>query len=161
LGLGLMLLASAAQGQDTSSLSPLGQAAQQRGIATCLSTIDALAKELAKTYDLGVFLFNQIDRPDTGLVSISLELTPSPSGGPVYMSANFIAKPDGGCQIMVESTISWDSPCTTVGVAYPQYRVAGHLLKDISILAAQGSERLFLMPTPRGGCVSVEKTVFF
>jgi hypothetical protein len=153
--------AAGAQEQSAESLSPIAQAAAQRGIATCLPAIDRLAKELAATHDIGVFLFNQLDQPDAGLASISMELTPSPSDGPLYLSASFVSTPAGGCQVMVEATIYWASNCTAVGLAYPGYTVTGHLLGEIRILAAQGAERLFLMPALGNGCISIEKSVYF
>jgi len=157
----LPAMPTAAQDQPAEGLSALAQVARQRSITTCLSSIDAFAKEIGRSYDIGAFVFNQIERPDEGLVSISLELSPGPSGAPVYMSANFVAKPGGGCQVMVETTVSWDSSCAAAGLAYPQYRVGGHLLKDIGIAEAGGIERLFLIPTVRSGCIAIEKSVFF
>jgi hypothetical protein len=165
LMLGLLVLAPAvAPAQDpapAAELSAIGQAAAQRGIRTCLPKIDRLATGLAASYDIGVFFFNQLDRPDEGLVSISMELTPSPSNGPVYLSGTFVPVAGSECQVMVETTIHWASNCAAVGIAYPGYQLVGQLLRDVRILASQGSERLFLMPAGPAGCISIEKTVYF
>jgi hypothetical protein len=156
------LAATPATGQvaPPAELSTIAQAAAQRGIRTCLQSIDALAKDLARRYSIGVYFFNQLDRPDAGLVSISMELTPGPSDGPVYVSASFVPMAGAGCQVMLESTIAWQAKCAQVGVAYPGYRPSGTLLRDIGISAATGSERLFLIETPTG-CISIEKSVYF
>ena len=63
--------------QQDGALSAIAQAAQQRGIKTCLPAIDRLSKNLGATFDIGIFLFNQVEQPDTGLVSISMELSPA------------------------------------------------------------------------------------
>lgn len=141
-------------------LSPIALAAAQRGISTCLDSVDRLARNLSETHSIGAYLFNRIDDADRSLFSVSMELSPSPSGGPLYVSASFVPKPTGGCQVMLESTIAWASSCTEVGLAYPNYRVTGQLLGEIRTLAADGPERLFLMPT-FDGCVSIEKSVYF
>lgn len=147
--------------QQDGALSAIAQAAQQRGIKTCLPAIDRLSKNLGATFDIGIFLFNQVEQPDTGLVSISMELSPAPSGsGSAYVSASFV--PVGtACQVMIESTMSWTSRCVTVGVGYQNYQVVGTLLKEIGILSDGGTQRLFLLPGAHDGCVSIEKTVYF
>lgn len=145
---------------EAAQLSAIAQAASQRGIVTCLASIDALAKDLASKHNIGVYLFNKLESADANLVSISMELTPAPSGGSLYVSASFVRTVEGKCQVMVESVLSWASGCTYVGIAYPGYQVTGKLLENVSILAAQGTERLFLMPT-LGGCVSIEKSVYY
>lgn len=146
--------------QQNEPLSAIAEAAGQRGIRTCLPSIDRLAKNLAASYSIGVYLFNRLEEPDSNLVSISMELTPSPSGGAFYMSATFVPVGNGGCQVMLETTMHWASGCVPVGLAYPGLQVAGRLLNDITIMAAQGTERLFLMPVA-SGCVSIEKSIIF
>lgn len=138
------------------------RAAAERGVTTCLPAIDRLASNLGRSFDIGLFIFNQREQPDTGLVSLSLELSPAPSGsGSAYVSASFVALPGGACQVMVESTISWTNRCVTVGVNYPNYRVVGTLLREIGMLSDGGPQRLFLLPTASNGCISIEKSVYF
>ena len=146
--------------QAAQPLTPVGQAAAQRGISTCLPNIELLARSVSESHDIGAYIFNQLDEADSNLVSVSMEVTPSPSGGPLYLSASFVPQPNGTCQVMVESVLAWASDCAPVGLAYPGYRITGKLLGEIRTLAASGPERLFLMPTP-SGCVSIEKSVYF
>jgi hypothetical protein len=157
----LGVLSAPALAQQDSELSAIALAAQQRGIRTCLPAIDKLSKNLGTAFDIGIFLFNQVEQPDTGLVSISMELSPAPSGsGSAYVSASFV--PVGtACQVMVESTMSWTNRCVTVGVGYQNYQVVGTLLKEIGILSDGGTQRLFLLPGAHDGCVSIEKSVYF
>jgi hypothetical protein len=160
----LMAVATAPAIAQTPSaeLSAIAQAAEQRGIKTCLPAIDRLAKNLAANFDIGVFLFNQVEQPDLGLVSISMELSPAPSGsGSAYVSASFAPLASGACQVMVESTMSWTNRCTTVGVGYQNYQAVGTLLREIGILSDGGTQRLFLMPGANNGCISIEKSVYF
>lgn len=158
----LPLASPAAAQQAGGELSPVAQAAAQRGIETCLPAIDKLAKNLSQGFSIGVFLFNQTENPDNGLVSISMELSPAPSGsGSAYVSASFVPVAGGACQVMVESTMSWTNRCTTVGVGYQNYQVVGALLKEIDMLSDGGTQRLFLMPGANNGCVSIEKSVYF
>lgn len=156
-----LVLAGPAPAQQPGELSSIAQAAAQRGIKTCLPAIDTLSKNLATTFDIGIFLFNQVEKPDTGLVSISMELSPAPSGsGSAYVSASFV--PVGGaCQVMVESTMSWTNRCVTVGVGYQNYQVVGTLLREIGMLSDGGTQRLFLLPGAHNSCVSIEKSVYF
>jgi len=150
-----------ATGQDNAEpLSSIAEAAAQRGVRTCLVNIDRLAKNLAIKHDIGVYIFNKLDAADSNVVSLSMELTPSPSGGPFYVSASFVPVSNGGCQVLVESVLSWMSGCPQVQLAYPGYNIVGQLLADVSTLASTGPERLFLLPTPTG-CISVEKSVYF
>jgi hypothetical protein len=162
LAVAMLSLPAAGLAQDVApQLSAIAQAAAQRGIRTCVPKIDRLATGLASTYDIGVFFFNQLDRPDDGLLSISMELTPSPSNGPVYLSATFVPVGGDDCQVMIETTIHWVSNCAAVGLAYPGYQVVGQLLRDVRILATDGSERLFLIPAGPNACLSIEKSVYF
>lgn len=164
LALSMLAPPAVALAQDSAQaveLSAVGQAAAQRGVRTCLPKIDRLATGLASTYNVGVFFFNQLDRPDEGLVSISMELRPSPSNGPIYLTGTFVPVGGSDCQVMVETTIHWASNCAAVGLAYPGYQLVGQLLRDVRILASQGSERLFLMPAGQGDCISIEKSVYF
>jgi len=162
LAAGLLAAAPAAAQQAGGELSAIAQAAAQRGIRTCLPAIDRLAKNLSASFDIGIFLFNQVERPDSGLVSISMELSPAPSGaGSAYVSASFVPVGDAACQVMVESTMYWTNRCVTVGVGYQNYQVVGTLLKEIGILSDGGTQRLFLVPAGTSGCVSVEKSVYF
>jgi len=155
-------LAAPAWAQETTELSAIAQAAAQRGIRTCLPAIDKLATSLATTFDIGIFLFNQVEQPDIGLSSISMELSPAPSGsGSAYLSASFVPLSSGACQVMVESTMSWTNRCLTVGVGYQNYQVVGTLLKEIGILSDGGTQRLFLLPGANNGCISIEKSVYF
>jgi hypothetical protein len=142
-------------------LSPIAQAAAQRGVRTCLSSVEALSRDLSARYDVGVFLFNRVEEADSNVLSISMELEPSPSGGTFYLSASFAPSPGGRCQIIIETTVPWNSGCVAVGLAYPGYQVTGPLLKSIRTLAATGPERLFLLPTGPSSCISIEKTVHF
>lgn len=156
------LSASAMAQEQGGELSAIGQAAAQRGIVTCLPANDRLAKNLATSFDIGIFLFNQVEQPDKGLVSISMELSPAPSGnGSAYVSASFVPVGTSACQVMVESTMYWTNRCVTVGVGYQNYRTVGMLLKEIGILSDGGTQRLFLMPAADNGCVSIEKSVYF
>lgn len=159
LGPSVALAQTGSAPADT-GLSAIAQAAAQRGVSTCLANIDKLAKNLAASHDIGVYLFNKLDDADKNLFSISMELTPSPSGGPLYVSASFMPAANGTCQVMLESTISWASGCVEVGLAYPGYKVVGQLLGAIKTLAAEGPERLFLMPT-FSGCLSIEKSIYY
>lgn len=156
----LQITPAASQTGEATQLSAIAQAASQRGVVTCLASIDALAKDLATKHNIGVYLFNRLESANANLVSISMELTPAPSGGSLYVSASFVPTVEGKCQVMVESVLSWASGCTQVGIAYPGYQVTGKMLENISILAAKGTERLFLMPT-LSGCVSIEKSVYY
>lgn len=160
--LGLTAALPATAQQADGGLSAIAQAAAQRGIKTCLPAIDRLAQNLSKSFDIGIFLFNQVESPDTGLVSISMELSPAPSGsGSAYVSASFVPMGETACQVMVEATMSWTNRCTTVGVGYQNYQAVGTLLKEIGILTDGGTQRLFLLPGANNGCVSIEKSVYF
>ena len=63
--------------------------------------------------------------------------------------------------MLVESTIVWRGGCIAVGLAYPGFQLAGSLLRDIRSLAANGPERLFLMPSGPDACISIEKAAYF
>lgn len=155
-----LLISTAVGAQRASDLSVISQVALERGVVTCLKSIEMLTVALGADYKLGAYFFNQMDRPDDGLVSISMELSPSRSGSPIYLSASFVSVA-GACQAMVETTIYWDSSCETVGLAYPGYKAESKLLTEIDILASTGTERLFLVPTLRKSCISIEKAVYF
>lgn len=155
------LAAAPVQSQGVpSGLSAIAQAAAQRGVVRCLGKIDKLARVLAEKHDIGVFIFNDLAGPDTRTVSISMELSPSPSGGSAYASATFTPNAFSGCEVLVESVLYWSSKCTAVGLAYPGYASTGPLLGDIEVRAPTGSARLFLMPAGTG-CISVEKSVYY
>ncbi len=157
----LAVFSSQAHSQTApSTLSAIAQAAQQRGTARCLDRIDALAKNLGEKYDIGVFIFNDLANPDSRVLSLSLELSPSPSGGSAYMSATFAPNALNGCDIMVESAIYWSSKCSAVGLAYPGYIASGKLLANIEIRENAGPARLFLVPSG-AGCLSIEKSVYY
>ena len=159
-GLVCCLAAPAAAQTADAALSPVAQAAAQRGIRTCLSRIDALARDLAIRHSIGAYLFNRLDGADGNFVSISMELTPSPSGGPFYLSATFVPVAGAQCQVQVETVLHWSSDCVPVGLAYPGFQITGVLLGAVRVLAATGTERLFLMPAGTG-CISIEKSVYF
>lgn len=142
-------------------MTPIGQAAAQRGVRTCLANVDAFARDLGSRYDIGVYIFNRLDAADSNLFSLSLELSPSPSGEAFYMSASFAPAVDQHCHVMLETTIVWRSDCARVGVAYPAFKLGNPLLRGISTLATGGTERLFLMPAGEAACVSVEKNIYF
>ncbi len=146
--------------EQAAPLSSLAQAAAQRGVSTCLPSIDALANDLAARHNVGVFLFNRVENADANVVSISFELTPSPAGGSHYMSATFSPSGAGVCQAVIETVMVWQKGCVDAGLEFPGYRVAGRLLDNVQMLSADGATRLFLMPTP-SGCISIEKTAFF
>ncbi|SFZ83317.1 hypothetical protein SAMN02983003_1577 [Devosia enhydra] len=142
-------------------MTPLGQAAAQRGVRTCLANVDAFARDLGDRYDIGVYIFNKLEQADRNLFSLSLELSPSPSGDAFYMSASFAPAVDGQCHVMLESTIIWRSSCAAVGLAYPGFQPGNPLLRDIQSFATTGAERLFLMPSGPDGCISIEKNLYF
>ncbi len=156
----LVLLPTGAVAQRASDLTVISQSALERGVVTCLAAIERLTVALAAEYRLGAYFFNQLDEPNKGLLSISLELSPSRSGSPVHMSASFVSV-EGACQAMVETTVYWDSSCDRVGLAYPGYQSTGKLLEQIDVFASNRTERNFIIPTLKGTCISVEKTVYF
>jgi hypothetical protein len=150
----------AAAQQAGQPLSDIAQAAAQRGVKVCLDSIDALAKDLSASHRVGVFLFNRVDGADTNVVSLSMELTPSPSGASQYVSATFSPMATGACQTTVETVIAWQASCVQAGLSFPGYQMSGQLLEGVRTLSAGGTARLFLMTTP-SGCVSIEKMIFF
>ena len=105
-------------------------------------------------------MFNDLAGPDSRTVSISMELSPYPSGGSAYASATFTPNALGGCEVLVESVLYWSSRCALVGLAYPGYESTGPLLGDIEVRAPTGTARLFLKPAG-AGCISVEKSVYY
>lgn len=161
LALVFAVVAAPVQSQTVpSGLSAIAEAAAQRGVVRCLGKIDALARSLAEKHDIGVFIFNDLAGPDSRTVSISMELSPSPSGGSAYASASFTPNALGGCEVLVESVLYWSSRCALVGLAYPGYESTGPLLANIEARSPTGSARLFLMPAGTG-CISIEKSVYY
>lgn len=158
-GLLLALSIGVAPAQEAPQLGPIALAAAQRGVKTCLDTIDRVTTNIGKDRQIGAFFFNQIDGADENLISISLEATPSPSGGPLYVSLTF-APAGERCQASIESTMSWATSCANAALTFPQYRVSGRLLQAVQMMESDGTGRLFLIAQGEG-CLTIEKAAIF
>ncbi len=135
------------------------QAAFNAGVKTCAGRINQVTNFLtAGTKGSGAFLFVPPANPDQQMFSVSMEI-PTSASTFAYASASFAPNQANGCGGMYETVVYWPQNCNAVAKSnFANLKVSGVVAKNIAILDAGVSTRIFLMPAG-AGCVSIKKEI--
>ncbi len=134
------------------------QALFSAGAVACASRVNQITNFLTAGGEHNAFLFVPPKDVDQSMVSVSLEI----QGANVplaYASASFSPGTKIGCGGMYETVVYWNGACSAVASQiFKDAKVAGPLMRSITILEVSNSARIFLMPAGQG-CVSIKKEV--
>lgn len=128
------------------------------GAITCAPRVNQITNFLIASGEHGAFLFVPPKEVDKAMVSVSMEIQ-APNTPLAYASASFSPGTRIGCGGMYETVVYWSGACSAVASqVFKEAKVAGPLMKSITILEIANSARIFLMPAGTG-CVSIKKEV--
>lgn len=134
------------------------QALFSAGAVSCAPRVNQITNFLIAGGEHGAFLFVPPKDVDQSLVSVSLEI--QAANTPLaYASASFSPGTKIGCGGMYETVVYWNGACSAVASQiFKDAKVAGPLMRSITILEVSPAARIFLMPAG-AGCVSIKKEV--
>ena len=134
------------------------QALFNAGAVTCAPRVNQITNFLIAGGEVGTFLFVPPKDVDRAMISASMEIQ-APNTPLAYASASFSPGTAVGCGGMYETVVYWNAACNAVASQiFKDGKVAGPLMKSITILEISPSGRVFLMPAGQG-CVSIKKEV--
>jgi len=151
--------AASAATQAKPVINGVTQAAFNAGVKTCAGRINQVTNFLtAGTKGSGAFLFVPPANPDQQMFSVSMEI-PTSASTFAYASASFAPNQANGCGGMYETVVYWPQNCNAVAKSnFANLKVTGVVAKNIAVLDAGVSTRIFLMPAG-SGCVSIKKEI--
>lgn len=141
------------------SVNGITQAAVKAGALSCTSRINQVANFLtAGSPGVGALMFMPPNNPDRQMISASMEI-PMKDASSAYASASFAPNQANGCGGMYETVSYWPQKCTELaGNNFGTLKIIGTLSKNITVLNAGESTKIFLMPAG-SGCVAIKKEI--
>lgn len=141
-----------------SDVNRITQTAVKGGVLFCASRINQVTNFLtASSQGVGAFMFLPSNNHDRQLVSVSMEIPIKDASA--YASASFAPNQANGCGGMYETVVYWPKRCTEVAENnFGALKKIGVLSKNINILYAGESTKIFLMPAGTG-CVTIKKEI--
>jgi hypothetical protein len=137
--------------------NPIARVAQAQGIQTCLPAIADVTTFIARGAPTGAHVFQNGERTDEKLFSVSLE-TDHP-GATLYSSASF-APLGAGCSGTYDVVSYAEGNCAAVaGKQFPKLKPAGQIRDNITVYNLGPTARAFLMAAG-SGCVTIRKVMF-
>lgn len=152
------IAALAAQVMDAPSIAdpknPITLAVMQSGANACAGRVEQVSNFLAKTGNVGAYIFPAGIDPDQHATSVSLEIV-TPAGASLYGSESFVPNSAGGCDAVYETVEYAPQSCSAVAQQYFSAQKFVVLKKGVTLYEV-GPVRYILMPAG-SGCNVVKK----
>lgn len=136
------------------------QAIIKSGAQDCRGRANQVVNYLAANSQSGAFIFLPQRADGTQrLASASLEIRAARQSG--YASATFAPVGAGRCDAVYDAVVYWSENCRDVAAkSFAQFKPAGVVKQNITILDGGPLARVFLMPAG-AGCVSIKKEAVY
>lgn len=168
LALGLALSACAedknpaqnAAGQNAPALNAVAEQVRQNGLPEhCLSRVNNLSNFVIAGGEFAGVTYYAPRKPAANAYSLTLG-TQTAEGSQLGFVTLAPTRP--ACSGSYELVRVWANTCVQVARnVFPDYQYRNDLPGGVALLELNPDEHLYVMPTPGGGCVSVQKGMVF
>jgi hypothetical protein len=139
--------------------NPILEAARSQGVSRCLPRIGNLANGLTQGATYRAYAVTDDKKADERLYSLVLSRLSSQG---THQLVSVTVVPDQACSATYDVSTVWGAPCAQIAQqAFGSFKPATALPGDVTVLQGSPLQQVYLLATPGGGCLTLQKETLY
>lgn len=139
--------------------NPILEAARSQGVSRCLTRIGNLSEALTQGATYRAYAVTDDNKADERLYSLVLSRLSSQN---THQLVSATVTPDKACSATYDISTVWGLPCAQVAQqAFAAFKPETSLPGNVTVLQGSALQQVYLLATPGGGCMSLQKETLY